>query len=112
MHRRIVVFACTVDAAVVILLALAGVTLMVATRNGVSQAIERSEFAVGMLLGGVALLALMLAALFLVHGYWCWRRLQRLGPRHSPRCGEIAMLLLAPLIAVATAIAIFLRLLG
>ena len=112
MHLWWVVLACAVDGATAILLAVAGVALMGVTGHGVLQAAARSEFAIGMLLGGLAWALFLAAALFLGHACWCWQRLRRLGPRHVPKAGEIILLLFAPLGAAVGAVAIALRLLN
>lgn len=111
MHLRWVVFACALDGAAAILLAIAGVALTGVTGHGIPQAAARSEFAIGMLLGSLALVLFLLAAVFVGHALWCYRRLQRLGPRHFPNAGEVAFLLLVPLVAAAMSVAIALRLL-
>jgi amino acid transporter len=111
MYRRVATLVCAVDTVLVIVLAIAAAALMGAVSHGLPHAAAESEFAAGMMLGGLALLAMVLAVGFALHGYWCWRRIRKYAPRQFPRWGEIVLLLFAPITALIVVAAVALWLL-
>src|SRR4051812_30920330 len=95
-HRRVIIVAAALDCLNAVVFACAGLTLLLLLNNGAPQTGTPSAFATGMLLGGVALVALMVAAISLGHGYWCWRRLRRRPAGESARWPDTVLILIAP----------------
>lgn len=112
MHLRLVLFACGLDGVVALALLWGGVASMRFMGNGMADSGDRAEFAIGMFLGGLAIVALVLSALMMVHAYWSWRRFRRLGAAHALTLRDVIALLWLPLAAVAVGFAIGVRMLA
>ena len=111
-QRGLAVAACAVGGAIGILLAIVGAFLLIASSRGVSKSTAPPDYAAGMFVGGVAWMAVMFAALFLIHAWWCWSRAKRLELGHRAHGGEMTMLLFPPASAAVIALMVALRIMA
>jgi hypothetical protein len=74
---RLVLVACVLDAVNGCVFLAGGVTLFAISSRVLSQSFDPNDYGAGMLIGGVALVASIAAAVCGLHGYWCWRRSRR-----------------------------------
>ncbi|MDB5801212.1 MAG: hypothetical protein JWL63_2151 [Rhodocyclales bacterium] len=101
MFQRLTTAACAVDWLLALLFTQAGMFLVGKAHADAGRGGPVQEFVPGMSTGSLAMLALILAASLILHGFWCWRQFKTLGAVHSPKPMQIALMLGAPLAALA-----------
>jgi hypothetical protein len=100
MFRLLIAFTGCINAVIALSLSIAGVMVLCDWSPNISNAKGSEEFGVGMLLGGLALMAWLLAAAFAVVAYLCWRSHRRLAALNLPRKGDYVVLIIGLVSAV------------
>ena len=100
MSKQLTTAACAIDWLLALLFTQAGMFFVGKTHADVTHGIAPHELTFGMSGGNVAVLALILAAILVFHGLWCWRKFRTAVPQYALKPAEIALICAAPLIAI------------
>jgi hypothetical protein len=94
MFRLLVALTGSINAVIALSLLVVGVMVLGDWGPNISNARGNEEFGGGMLVGGLAVVACLLATAFAALAYWCWRSYRRLAALNPSRKGDYAVLIM------------------